>query len=99
MFFGTPHDESSLIICVALLSQSIGITKQTDMQIVKAAFMSDSEAVARIQDDFDSIVVARRNEGQPIDIACFYEQFPLAGVFSVCVPCKLVPLQNANVLA
>jgi protein SERAC1 len=41
----------------------------------------DSEVLARIQDGFHTMAMARRREGlQPIEISCFYEELPLPGV-------------------
>lgn len=41
----------------------------------------DSEVLARIQDSFHTMVMARSKESlPPIEITCFYEELPLPGV-------------------
>ena len=38
----------------------------------------DSEVLARIQDNFHTMVMARSKDGlPPIEISCFYEELPL----------------------
>ena len=54
--------------------------KQTNPNIVEV-LRRDSEVLARIQDSFHTMVMARSKEGlPPIEITCFYEELPLAGV-------------------
>ncbi|KAH6957547.1 ankyrin repeat-containing domain protein [Ilyonectria sp. MPI-CAGE-AT-0026] len=78
-FLGTPHHGAGLARWAKLLSTSIGIIKQTNTEIV-AVLKRDSEVLARIQDGFHTMVLARGKEGQPIEISCFYEQLPLPAV-------------------
>jgi hypothetical protein len=59
-----------------LLSRTVGIIKQTNTEIV-AVLKRNSEVLARIQDSFHTMVMARSREGQPIEITCFYEELPL----------------------
>jgi protein SERAC1 len=62
------------------LAKVIGLLKQTNPQIV-AALETDSEVLARIQDEFHTMVRSRNQEGlQPIEITCFFEELPLPGV-------------------
>ncbi|KAK4117981.1 hypothetical protein N657DRAFT_659810 [Parathielavia appendiculata] len=81
-FLGTPHHGSGLARWAELLSRSIGIIKQTNTQIVEV-LKRDSEVLARIQDGFHSMVLARGREGQPIEISCFFEELPLPGIGQV----------------
>lgn len=63
-----------------MLSRSIGLVKQTNSNIVEV-LRRDSEVLARIQDNFHTMVMARSKEGLPsIKISCFYEELPLLGV-------------------
>jgi hypothetical protein len=65
------------------LSRSIGVIKQTNTEIV-TVLRRESEVLARIQDSFHAIVMARSGERlQPIQISCFYEELPLPGVGQV----------------
>ncbi|KAK4233048.1 P-loop containing nucleoside triphosphate hydrolase protein, partial [Achaetomium macrosporum] len=81
-FLGTPHHGSGLARWAELLSRSIGIIKQTNTQIVEV-LKRDSEVLARIQDGFHTMVLARGREGQPIEISCFFEELPLPGIGQV----------------
>ncbi|KAK0619529.1 hypothetical protein B0T14DRAFT_479768 [Immersiella caudata] len=79
-FLGTPHHGSALARWAEFLSRSIGLIKQTNTEIV-AILRRESEVLARIQDGFHTMVMARREDGlQPIQISCFYEELPLPGV-------------------
>ena len=78
-FLGTPHHGSGLARWAELLSISIGVVKQTNTDIV-AVLKRDSEVLARIQDAFHTMVLARSQEGLPIRITCFFEELPLPGV-------------------
>ncbi|KAK3379401.1 hypothetical protein B0T24DRAFT_154684 [Lasiosphaeria ovina] len=82
-FLGTPHHGSGSARWAELLSRSIGMVKQTNTEIV-AVLRSESEVLARIQESFYTMVMARGKEGaQPIEISCFYEELPLPGVGQV----------------
>lgn len=61
---------------------TIGVIKQTNDKIVEV-LKRDSEVLARIQDGFHTMVLARSQEGQPIKISCFFEELPLPGVGKV----------------
>ena len=82
-FLGTPHHGAGLARWAELLSRSIGIIRRTNSEIV-AVLKRESEVLARIQDSFHTMVMARTREGQQlIEITCFYEELPLAGVGQV----------------
>ncbi|KAJ5485841.1 hypothetical protein N7530_000141 [Penicillium desertorum] len=82
-FLGTPHHGAGLARWAELLSRSIGIIRRTNTEIV-AVLKRESEVLARIQDSFHTMVMARTREGrQLIEITCFYEELPLAGVGQV----------------
>ncbi|RYO85586.1 hypothetical protein DL764_009146 [Monosporascus ibericus] len=80
IFLGTPHHGAGLARWAELLSRSIGLVKQTNSKIVDV-LRRDSEVLARIQDSFHTMVMARSKEGlPPIEISCFYEELALPGV-------------------
>lgn len=58
---------------------TLGIIKQTNTEIV-AVLKRDSEVLARIQDGFHTMLLARSQEGQPMKISCFFEELPLPGI-------------------
>lgn len=69
--------------------------KQTNSKIVQV-LRQDSEVLARIQDSFHTMVMARSKEGlPPIEITCFYEELPLLGV-GVVGQAKPLSLLNTN---
>ncbi|KAK0710585.1 sesB-related regulatory protein [Lasiosphaeris hirsuta] len=85
IFVGTPHHGAGLARWAELLSRSIGLVKQTNSEILEV-LRQDSEVLARIQDSFHTMVMARSKEGLPeIDITYFYEELPLPGV-GIVVP-------------
>ncbi|KAK3897175.1 sesB-related regulatory [Staphylotrichum tortipilum] len=80
IFLGTPHHGAGLAKWAELISRSIGLVKQTNSNIIKV-LRRDSEVLARIQQSFHTMVMARSREGLPrIEISCFYEELPLLGV-------------------
>lgn len=58
---------------------TLGVIKQTNTEIV-AVLKRDSEVLARIQDGFHTMLLARSQEGQPMKISCFFEELPLPGI-------------------
>jgi hypothetical protein len=63
-----------------MLANLIGLVKQTNPQIL-AVLESDSEALARVQDGFHTMVRSRTQDRlPPIEITCFYEELPLPGI-------------------
>lgn len=83
LFLGIPHQGSSLAKWAEMLAKSIGILKQTNVQIVQV-LKSESEVLARVQDGFHTMIRARAAGGhEAIEITCFYEELPLPGVGTV----------------
>jgi len=94
-FLGTPHRGASLAPWAQRLSRLFGVVKQTNTHIV-ALLRSDSEMLARIQDSFHAIVIARNSRQDnslhvqhPIDICCFYEELPIPAIG------QIVPRESA----
>lgn len=86
LFLGTPHRGAGLAHWAELLAKSIGIIKQTNTELLRD-LRQDSEALARIQEGFHTMVLDRkaRTGGLPaIEIRCFYEELPLPAVGLVC---------------
>ena len=56
------------------------MVKQTNSEIVEV-LRRDSEVLARIQDQFHTMIIARsKEEIGLIEICCFFEELPLPGV-------------------
>ncbi|KAE8366417.1 Alpha/Beta hydrolase protein [Aspergillus caelatus] len=80
VFLGTPHHGSGLARWAEALSRSLGLAKTTNTNLV-SVLKRDSEVLARIQDDFHTMIKARETEGPlPIKITCFYEEMPLHAI-------------------
>ena len=87
LFLGTPHHGAGLARWAELLAKSIGIIKQTNTELLRD-LRQDSDALARIQDGFHTMVLDRNRAGglPPIEIQCYYEELPLKGFGVVCQP-------------
>ncbi|KAK1765234.1 hypothetical protein QBC33DRAFT_495970 [Phialemonium atrogriseum] len=84
-FLGTPHRGAGLARWAEMMSRTIGMMKQTNAEIVQI-LRRDSEVLARIQDSFHGMVMARNQYGlPPIEITCFYEELPMP-VIGLVVP-------------
>ncbi|KAI9150668.1 Agmatine deiminase [Paramyrothecium foliicola] len=84
VFLGTPHRGSGLAKWAKLMSQSLGILKETNTDIVRV-LERDSEVLARLQDSFHTMVMERRQDGLALQITCFYEELPMPR-FGLIVP-------------
>lgn len=85
IFMGTPHSGSALAHCAERLAQVLGIVNTTNPRIIRV-LRKDSEVLARIQNEFHSLIRKRLQEdSSPIEITCFYEELPLPGIGEVSV--------------
>lgn len=74
---GTPHSGAGLAHWAEVLAKSIGVFKQMNTEMLKV-LQADSEVLARIQQDFHTMIRARNKQGkEEISITCFYEELPL----------------------
>ncbi|KAE8443681.1 hypothetical protein EG329_001453 [Mollisiaceae sp. DMI_Dod_QoI] len=90
LFLGTPHFGSSLAPVARRFATLIKPTTRTNLQVLKV-LSRDSEVLARIQNDFHSLLRSRTREGhQPIEIICFYEEVPFSGIG------EIVPKRSAT---
>lgn len=77
-FVGTPHGGSWLATWAKLPVTILDILKRTDVTLL-SLLKPNSEVLARIHDDFLSMIRRRGSDHRPIEIACFYETLPLLG--------------------
>jgi hypothetical protein len=91
LFLGTPHSGTGLATVAKRLAQIMPPSTGTNLRIVKV-LQKDSEVLARIQNEFHSLLRSRRQEGNnPIEITCFYEEVPISGIGEVSgVPISLI---------
>jgi hypothetical protein len=74
---GTPHSGAGLACWAESLAGFIGVFKQTSTEMLKV-LKNDSEVLARIQQEFYTMIRARSKQGkEEIAITCFYEELPL----------------------
>jgi len=89
-FLGTPHSGASMAAWGERLTALVGLSQQTNSMIVRS-LRTDSENLARIQNEFHSLLRSMIEEGKrAISITCFYEELPLRGVGMVRHPCLTV---------
>ena len=82
-FVGTPHSGSGLAVWGERIAKLLGTLKQVNDKII-AVLRSQSEVLARIQNDFHTMLRDRiqGNEGN-IRITCFFEELPLPVIGTV----------------
>ena len=80
---GTPHAGADLANWAALFTKFTNLLRPTNHRIVEV-LTPDSEVLAGIQKDFHTMLRARKPE---INIMCFYEELPVAGVGLVSYSC------------
>lgn len=81
LFLGTPHSGTNLAVVGQRLSRLAGLVSGTNTRLVEV-LRRDSEVLARIQDEFHSLL---RSQGNDINITCVYEEVPIQGIGEVCV--------------
>lgn len=63
-----------------MLAVVVGVLRKTNPEIL-AVLERESEVLARVQDEFHTMVRLRNQEKlHPIEITCFFEELPLPGV-------------------
>ena len=83
-FVGTPHCGGDLANWASVLSQLSNLAKRTNKAIIQV-LAPDSEVLARIQQEFHTMLRARANEdGTAVPkMTCFFEELPVMGVGEV----------------
>ncbi|KAH0537120.1 hypothetical protein FGG08_006053 [Glutinoglossum americanum] len=79
-FLATPHCGSQVANWASVLGNLASVVRQTNTDLL-AVLKPDSEVLARIQQDFQTMLRIRR-EGRAgvMDVTCFYEELPVRGV-------------------
>ncbi|KAH2913588.1 hypothetical protein KXW25_000871 [Aspergillus fumigatus] len=86
-FMGTPHHGSDMAQWAETMRKFTSVFKQTNPELLRA-LERDSEVLARIQDEFHTLLRSRSKDS-PLEIFCFYEEKPLTVVGTV------VPMDSA----
>lgn len=83
IFMGTPHSGSALAHSAERLAKLLGVVMTTNPKIIRV-LRKDSEVLARIQNEFHSLIRTRLQDPlSAIEITCFYEELPLPGIGEV----------------
>jgi hypothetical protein len=81
-FLGTPHAGSDLAKWGLILTRISKIFRKTNSDLIRA-LTPGSEMLANIQQEFHTMLDKRRDEGEKIEIFCFYEEYGLNGIGEV----------------
>lgn len=82
-FMGTPHCGSQLADWAKVGTSMTKIVKRLNENII-SVLQPDSEVLARIQQEFHTMLRARNDESKPkIKIVCFYEDLDTTGIGAV----------------
>ena len=83
VFMGTPHCGSHLADWAKVFTSVAKLVKRLNESIVNV-LQPESEVLARIQQDFHTMIRARNDAGKPrLRITCFYEDIATPGVGTV----------------
>ena len=81
-FMGTPHRGSSKASWGAMLASFLGYVKQDNKQIVET-LEKEAPHLDELQKRFLNLLEFRKQQGDAIDVTCFFEELPLAVVGTV----------------
>ena len=82
-FLGTPHCGSQLANWASIFGNIANVVKTTNASLLDV-LKPESEVLARVQQDFHTMLRARNNQGQPpLKITCFYEELPVRNIGEV----------------
>jgi hypothetical protein len=74
-FVGTPHTGSALANWAKTPVASLGVVKSANTNLL-SVLQTDSEILSRVHTDFLEMLRTLQNDGQEIEITCFYETLP-----------------------
>lgn len=79
-FLGVPHQGSELAnnFFLKFLLNTAGLVKTTNKKTI-ALIQPQSEVLARVEEDFDNLLLMRAHLGLPLQIQSFYETIPMTG--------------------
>ncbi|KAI9710416.1 MAG: hypothetical protein M1812_007452 [Candelaria pacifica] len=95
-FLGTPHCGSEIANWASVFGNIASVVRTTNMSLLNV-LKPESEVLARIQQEFHTMLRARRNQGlEPLKITCFYEELAVRGIGEI-VPkhSAILPAYNA----
>ncbi len=83
VFMGTPHCGSQLADWAKIGTSMAKLVKRLNESII-SVLQPDSEVLARIQQEFHTMIRARNDAGKrQIRIVCFFEDLPTPGIGEV----------------
>ena len=74
-FLGTPHGGSDLAAWAKIPARALGVLKSANTDLL-SVLQTDSEVLARIQNDFSSMLRKLSEEGRFLNVTCFWESLP-----------------------
>ncbi|KAI9761776.1 MAG: hypothetical protein M1835_008116, partial [Candelina submexicana] len=79
-FLGTPHCGSELANWASIFGSIAKVVRTTNTSLLDV-LKPESEVLARIQQEFHTMLRARQNMGlEPLKVTCFYEELAVRGV-------------------
>ena len=95
LFLGTPHHGADLAAWGTFGAKAAQIVKSSNSEIV-AVLRPGSEVLARIQDQFHTLLRQRKQEEIELRLTCFFEELPLPLVGKVGPIIRCYTLLSAN---
>jgi protein SERAC1 len=96
LFAATPHEGSSTADWAKVPASTLGIIKQTNVNLLKI-LQTTSEVRDRIHDDFLTLLRKRQLQGPPLDITCLFESLTTGPI--IVVPHKSAVISGYNNLS
>lgn len=82
-FLGTPHCGSLTANWASIFGNIASVVNTTNVNLLNV-LKPESEVLARIQQEFHTMLRARHSRGlPPLKITCFFEELPVRGVGEV----------------
>ncbi|KAJ6439194.1 cytochrome P450 [Purpureocillium lavendulum] len=97
VFMGTPHRGSWMADWAKIPASTLGIVKSTNRFLLKI-LETDDAYLQSVQDRFWSMIRELQMAGRVIEVTCFFEELPVAGV-GIGVPKDSATLESYNAIS